>query len=101
MDVSKRKANHAPIVKIDDSDRKGTIYSSAVPDVNRQRIHGTIRLGSTVPVHTMDGANWKTATGEVMFVHPRGRFFTIRREFHGPWPGAYNESFMMPRGCAV
>lgn len=94
----KRKKNMSPPVKVDDSDRRGTIYHSTVPDIDRQRIYGTIRIGNTVTVHAMDGSHWKTATGEVIFVHPRGRFFTIRREFHGPWPGAYNESFMMPRG---
>lgn len=99
--MSKRKANHAPIVKIDDSDRKGTVYESRTPWESRQQVFGQVRVGSAVTVRTLDGSEWKTATGEVIFVHPRGRFFTIRRAFRGPWPGAYNECFMMPRGCAV
>lgn len=95
------KKHRAPAVKIDDSDRKGTVYASGVPDCDRLRVFGRIRLGNTVSVSTIDGGEWRVAKGTVIFVHPRGRFFTIRREFNGPWPGAYNECFMLPRAGAA
>lgn len=92
-----RKKNCGPIVKVDDRSRKGSVCHSAVLDADRLRVFGEIRPGKEVRVQALEGSEWQEAAGEVIFVHPGGRFFTIRRPFSGPWGGrAYNESFPMP-----